>query len=985
MRQSGVLPSLQNSANPEGKSFLRIFDLKDGEVYVNEALIKEGDILFPTGFFEGGSPYMGRNTQTSVYPLDLVMRIYLPDSTHSNQDFYFEIPVLGPHYEISSLSSALTRFLRYEITPIPKLSYLQYEKILYSLKVNCNVCIKLPSSEILKEIRFSQFYQQMIFSNLEGGPYTRISSPNSSLVVAFSYPVIEGVQSRIEVVNEGDSTSLELVLMDPEDSSKRIFPQNWIESYLNMAKDPIASLGSSLNLHFDYLSEGLHTYKANIINRNELSQDFEFLVLVKNQNIKPIWSDLSTLQFRENHGISFNLRNKAMDPDATAESELLTFSLINFPSGMIIKNSYELYWRPIFEQIGQYRIAIEANDNNPEKEGKTQELINIEVIPDKLPFLKSNHVSVINAPENLETTVVILIGDDDGDPVRLLLEKFNELSLSQTTELLDDGKTTQITLKIKPSFLKTIGGNLSESLLIPFDYDTYANPHLLSLGSRKGFIELNINYVNLDDPPIFMEPALVGGHEEEPLFVTEGVYFRFPALDGSSGYASFGRFVDSNINPTPLTFSFENLSGSNCNWESDTSNPGYLSYIQDNGNFILEGKPSLSSSVSCIYRIVAIDANGLMTYSNPIYFSVTNVNRSPTFISNAPELEVQEGMLLFIDLKSNYFDDEDLIFDYNEKLTMTCIDCPEGVYLSGSYFSWIPSYATVMNSVESIFLLTIRATDQSGAFVDGIISVKVLNSKAPPIMTFGSNTLFKVIPENSMGSIDLTITAGSTDAADIYDYIIEDILCVGASPCLSGGLYMIDQSGHIIESGSQFSTGISKTFKIIGSPNFNDGNAPFPSSSSAKVVEVSVSYNMDGVQIIKKASMKLTIQNINRSPSKLILLDTSENLQGNIIEIPYSLSMTTYNYLLQFEDFDGSNDSYTFYANNSALLGSNILSGKFIKKNWSFTIDTMCIRPDLPYKSVNMTYNFHGIDGRSGQTNTLQTTFKITGARNVCF
>ncbi len=166
VKQSGVLPSLQNSTNPEGKSFLRIFDLKDGEVYVNEVLIKEGNILFPMGFFEGGSPYMGRNTQTSVYPLDLVMRIYLPDSTHSNQDFYFEIPVLGPHYEISSLSSALTRFLRYEITPIPKLSYLQYEKILYSLKVNCNVCIKLPSSEILKEIRFSQFYQQMIFSNL---------------------------------------------------------------------------------------------------------------------------------------------------------------------------------------------------------------------------------------------------------------------------------------------------------------------------------------------------------------------------------------------------------------------------------------------------------------------------------------------------------------------------------------------------------------------------------------------------------------------------------------------------------------------------------------------------------------------------------------------------------------------------------------------------------------------------------------------------
>lgn len=970
---SAVIGNVVTSSKAEYRVF---FENNLGqEVFVASLGSQNNTLAIPASITSG--EYGLRQDASTPQPLNLWLRVY--ESRES--DFYFESPILFSSIEVNSSATALSWFLQYCITGNPKVSRNSWEEALRAIELDSSKNRDKTASSILNWLRGDTSVQQRILSRIQK------DNPNLSLgiswnlpsyIVAYSDPVLNGTSSAPYVWPEDQTLSIRLIFIDPNASTTPIYPDSW--NHIKNGSSLSTSTEKIWTYKFDFYSAGEHVIRA-----DKETDSFDFNISVSDVNQLPVWTVPSPLVFRANKLGSYDLNSYAVDPDLTQLSYGFAGTV---PVGMLIDTiSGVIRWAPkqspdTPNQVGESFVGVSAVD---QQSGAKAQLLPLLVEADNLPTVTSV-TNVWNVSEGIESVLEINTEDLDLDPVTVL-------TVPSVTVLADDplgagwlikpievtGTPGSETVKIyyTPSYRQGLQQDQSFDLVIRVLYDQLRDPNLQLLSTPNEYV-VRVNVTNMDDPP---EWSL----QPEPMTLVEDTLF---TSDPPGGPNTSGVATDAGPNQTAVTYKWDSGYGEtseNCKWGT---------YVDDNTPFIridpttgvITGRPTLTSDRECTFRFLAEDATGLVTYSSPVVYTTTDVNRVPIVRPDAvTTFNGEESLLLTIDMLQ-VFDDPDASdspADPTENLQFECLNCA-GYSITPSFSGlnmvWTPGPTDGTNGPNAgTYDLNIRVTDKAGATAQTTIRINIAESLAPPIIDVSQANV--IVNENGTASFKFTVKPYSNDAIDNYNFTY----FVTCSYNCKSTFYNVSPDGQPTMTGSN------KEFTVMLSPDFTDGDGGSGFLNYTITLQANAASNS---LIFSRASATVRVNNVNRPPTAIGLGPGVPSYGSDTYSIIVSTQGDTktsngwikkHIYNLGTQDPDAPNETFTYsWVTNSSdpSVSRGTPPGSFINtdngQQWVFSYPA-CVSSGAPSQFVERYFMLKVSDSQN-QSVTRKVRLRITNA-----
>jgi hypothetical protein len=348
------------------------------ESFVGELKTKNNELLVPQALING--LFGVRTSNFEPQPLNLIVKGYLLNAATKSGDFYFETPIVGPKAEVNSMTTALTVFLRTAVSPLPKISRSNWERILKTVEFNCSTCIIHPFSYVLERIKSDKNLVNSILSLIQseskGTTYTVFSIHLDLLpkyLVAWSQPMLEGVSAPSSSVVEGDELPFTITFVNAADSTSRQSPDHWSTMKETAPASGVFETTATSSSQFDYkvLFENGWSQRKSVLVRVSAAVAanspgptlFTFPFNLGFTDRQPIFSDIKSITFKQNHYNEYDLAalNVARDPDGTQ----LIYQCVSCPPGVIISGA-TLAWTPTSDVNlpGIFEAKIKAIDQD---------------------------------------------------------------------------------------------------------------------------------------------------------------------------------------------------------------------------------------------------------------------------------------------------------------------------------------------------------------------------------------------------------------------------------------------------------------------------------------------------------------------------------------------------------------------------------------------------------------------------------------------
>ena len=154
----------------------------------------------------------------------------------------------------------------------------------------------------------------------------------------------------------------------------------------------------------DYNQSGDHVITVKVEDDNGGVATESFTIKVYDDNHWPEITPISNLEINENE--LFTQQVEATDPD----DDVLTYSILYFPDGMVISETGEISWTPDYTQSGHYVISVRVNDGKM----TTSESFSLAVNNvNRLPVFTT--LPDTTATENVFFTMQVSANDADND------------------------------------------------------------------------------------------------------------------------------------------------------------------------------------------------------------------------------------------------------------------------------------------------------------------------------------------------------------------------------------------------------------------------------------------------------------------------------------------------------------------------------------------------------------------------------------------
>lgn len=926
-----------------------------------------------------------RKDSSQPVKLDLFMSII--NFSHPSGDYYFEAPLLSTESQITNTTTALSWFLRLNFeTSVLSLSEKSFQRLVKFIEVQCENCRMQTNSQLLHKILSNDTIQEAILNALANeNPNLNIRGLrhlNFRPFVAYSTPKLIKEGFTLKDAFENEKFDLEIILIDPKNSSAKLLPDLWLHDY----GGKVSQLGSfAYHSKFDYEDKGTHIFTPKFYAYPEFVPQFQFEV--GNVNRNPYCVENVSISFQANRSISRELSSYCYDDDS--EDRTLSYSLQSGPNNLTVSSEGTITWiAPQKADGSSYDVNIEVMVTDSSMKSALMK-VKLRVEPDHLPEIVQIPVGT-SAIESEAVKFIVTVKDDDGDPVILRVRGVDRIrygfpegagSLSNIKKIEDIGGIQKFEITFIPSYLQAIGGNKT----IKLKATTFYDPNVAGL---DGTIELSdrdfdLDVINMDDPPNWILPI-------PSLVAKEGESFNHLLVSAAQ---------DAALNPTPLTFSLKNVSGPKCNWDKASLS------TQKNGesyDVFLEGEPGFLSPEQCQFVLVAKDANGLEGESSYLQIKVTDVNRPITTFPGTPDLiEGKEGEAIDFDLTS-VFDDPDNdpnedrdsysyqcfvdknndgLFDENEE----CVK--QKIYYWGDYsrlaLFWRP---TLTDSGSYKFKIIV--TDNGNTSASQVFEVKVLDTPAP-VQIFASSQGVKIndlkLEEGASTQITLEVEPASTQLIDQYDFQILAPSCISitdSKPCRAG----------FIQNPNQMSGRLSKgSFAFALNLTYQDGDILLPESKRGYSLRFTA-VNQQDPTIKNDVILNITVTNVNRPPVGIGLSAPNFGCVGSsansdpekfVVCIDVGLDRKAgtawvKNYVLDLsaKDPDDLNDSYTFQ------ILEDYAPGSIEDPKWSFKLPSCVSQGQMTnYRTATLKLS----DGRGGTiSRTVEFKFVRSNLPQYC-
>lgn len=718
----------------EKKSFLKSFVVlqtttSSAENFVSEIQLTDDLVELPATLLT----YSGERRNPDVpQRMDLMLKSIAIEGNFTNGDFYFESPILAAQYEINSVTTALSYWLRMNYSPLPSVSRTNWTNMLKAIESNCQNCIQKTTSEIYKMFQENQQLKNSIEILLINGcpyPINYIPFDQNRIQLVYIDPMLKPdslTESYQVQLKESQNLTANALFFSIAQSPTKLFPDSW-DHYFNETQ--IAnSNAETYNYNLSFEAMGSHELR---VTKNLGSQvrTYNLYFDVSNQNRKPVFSEIPVLTMIAGKPNRFTLPLDGIyDPD----NDGLVFSLIGAVNsssnitGLVISNG-EISWTPTLSpnQLGLHRIAIMISDNNPQQLSISG-ILEINVIDNTPPTLSApTSASFI---EGASSQFSLTVNDAENDRICFKTKSSvplitqlpagaGILAITPVTSLPSDvgncytieSGSRQFNLSFTPSYMQALGADANLAVDIAINYSV-----------SDGNIEMDddvtastiLQITNMDDPPVWQTQPL-------QYLISLGQY-----LEEGNPISINGGWATDLIDPaTAVNYYFVFSNNPECSTsitsQSTGTDPGGISrnFITKDlmlSQVVLSGNLNFRTSPRCQFQIRAIDSLGLYSDSAIFTWDILNVNQAmcfyfstgnlcpgvdpyPTGHTYSIESSTYSNVTAVINEKGRYWQKDfiqgsalsdyqvsasylnlNLIFrdpDAEDALTFTCLDC----------------------------------------------------------------------------------------------------------------------------------------------------------------------------------------------------------------------------------------------------------------------------------------------------------------------
>ncbi len=415
--------------------------------------LKEDKIIDFTGLvfprlipnFLLNDPKMGiRTNESTPVPFNLFFRKLNRNQAYDSGDFYFETPILSSEYEIGSVTTALSVFLKYSFPRDFLLSRNSWKSILQKIEFECTECNELKAYEVLNKINNQQRIRESILAEVQKGnpSVSQINwNPPESILIWTSQDLDKtksNNQSLTLRLKENDLLNLWIATTKTNQLGQLNLNYHWKVSKLNESRafvqiETRENL-SSYKKQLSFNESGTYQF---IVSSSDVenSSSVQFNVIVQNINQNPYWIDSIQDKYTctANKVCFIPLTAFAKDNDL----ESLTFQFANpvfRPKGAFISNGSNAGFRwippqPSNEQIENILagtldltqiVEIEVTDTNGASQSHR---LTIQIKPDRLPTFGMSTGSDLNKIyDNDCTSILTSIEANEGQAITILIK-----------------------------------------------------------------------------------------------------------------------------------------------------------------------------------------------------------------------------------------------------------------------------------------------------------------------------------------------------------------------------------------------------------------------------------------------------------------------------------------------------------------------------------------------------------------------------------
>ncbi|MBI5193734.1 MAG: tandem-95 repeat protein, partial [Nitrospirae bacterium] len=770
------------------------------------------------------------------------------------------------------------------------------------------------------------------------------------------------------------------------------------------------------------------------ISDGSLSANEVVTITVSNVNRSPVLNAIGAKSVNENVNLNFTISGSDADGDT------VTYSANGLPTGATFNTSTRVFdWTPSYSQSGSYNVTFTISDGSL----SANEVVTITVSNvNRSPVLNAIGAKAVNEGINLNFTVSG--SDPDGDAIILSASglptgaSFNTITgVFDWTPSYSQSGSYNVTFTVSDGSLSvnevvtiTVTNVNRAPVLNPIGSKSIAEGNLLQFTVTASDPDGEVVTLSASNVPAWAGfNTTTGVFSGTPGIGSSGIYtVTFTASDGSLSSNEVVTITVANTNLPPVLDSIgakgvnENsnlnftISGSDPNGDSITfSATGVPSGATFNTTTkIFDWTPSYSQSGS--YNVTFSVSDGLLSTSEVVTITVSNVNRSP--VLNAIGAKgVNENVNLNFTISGS---DPD-----GDTITYSATGLPSGATFNTTtrVFDWTPAYSqsgsynvtfTVSDGLlTSTEVVTITVSNVNRSPVLNAIGAKGVNENInlnftvsgsdpdgdaitlsatglPAGATFNTTTgVFDWTPAYSQSgsyNVTFTISDGSLNVSEVVTITVSN---VNRSPVLNAiGAKGVNENVNLnfTISGSD-ADGDAITYSATGLPAgaaFNTTTRVFDwTPAYSQSGSYNVTFTVSDGSLSSSEVVTITVNNVNQTPI-LNPIGSKSIAEGNLLQFTVTASdpdgdtltlsatgvpawgtFNTSTGLFSGTPGFGSSGTYpvTFTVSDGSLTSSEVVTITVSNTNQSPTLNTIGSKSANEGSNLNFTVSGSDPDG----------------------
>lgn len=332
----------------------------------------------------------------------------------NQKDFFYQVPVLGPSFEIDSINTAMTLILTELVSSEIMISQDSWNEIRRAVIFDCSSCQSMTASELIPVLLNNyraNLQREILKHNPTEAEFKSIDTLKPRFV--WSKPFALGSAPYSFSPTEGDVAILSAAVFNPQRSNVPMYPTSW-KQYKEVESNLIAQgEGRDFQIDLGYLNG--NTKQILKIASTDSAEEIVLTFEVKDKKLLPYFRDAKLkCQMRANIRSECSLEPLIVNPD---NDGVISFDILSGPPGMDRDVSKKVvYWRPASEDMGKVLTAVVSIFEEGESSISKLE-VEIEVVgdsPPKFDVFPDTEI-LINEGEVSAPIKLVLSDSDPGD------------------------------------------------------------------------------------------------------------------------------------------------------------------------------------------------------------------------------------------------------------------------------------------------------------------------------------------------------------------------------------------------------------------------------------------------------------------------------------------------------------------------------------------------------------------------------------------